>query len=241
MTLNRFTQTCDWTGLSEAEKASHLAFFYLRTKGIQQFTAADAAKWLVEAGGATPNQSRLDDNLRASRSTVKAQRGWRLKGDFIQQLDGKFPQLSEKSQEVVEHGTILPEVDYKNTRGYIESLAKQINASYEQNLADGCAVLMRRLVEVLLILSYRHLGIETAIQDGNSNYFMLERIANDAKTNSKLALARNSKDHLDTFRTLGNFSAHKIEYICRREYIAPHIQEYRALIVELLHKAGIRT
>jgi len=92
----------------------------------------------------------------------------------------------------------------------------------------------------MLILSYRKLSIESAIQDAAGNYKMLEGIINDAKTNSTLALSRNSKGMLDTFRELGNFSAHKIEYTCRREYIQPHIQDYRALIVELLYKSGIR-
>ena len=45
----------------------------------------------------------------------------------------------------------------------------------------------------------------------------VEAIISDAKNNSTL----------DTFRQPGNFSAHKIEYTCRREYIAPDIQEYR--------------
>jgi hypothetical protein len=156
-------------------------------------------------------------------------------------MEARFPHLSEKSQDVVEAGTILPEVDYQKTRGYIETLAKQINASYEHNIFDGCAVLMRRLVEVLLVLSYRHLKIESAIQDAKGNFHMLDGIINDAKTNSTLALSRNTKSNLETFRQLGNFSAHKIEYTCRREYISSQIQEYRALIVELLHKAGIRT
>jgi hypothetical protein len=97
------------------------------------------------------------------------------------------------------------------------------------------------LVEILLILSYRHLKIESAIQDKNGNFQMLEAIVNDAKTNSTLGLSRNGKNSLDTFRELGNFSAHKIEYTCRREYITPHIQEYRALVTELLYKSGLRT
>lgn len=69
---------------------------------------------------------------------------------------------------------------------------------------------------------------------------MLEAIIANAKNNADLKLSRTSKNDLDLFRELGNFSAHRIEYTCRREYIAPHIQKYRALIVELLHKAGIR-
>jgi hypothetical protein len=137
--------------------------------------------------------------------------------------------------------SILPPIDYEKTYGYIERLAQQVNACYEHNLFDGCAVLMRRLVEILLILSYRKLQIESAIKDSDGNYLMLERISADAKNNTKLDLSRNSKSSLDVFRELGNFSAHKIEYTCRREYIKERIQSYRALIAELLHKAGLRT
>jgi hypothetical protein len=43
------------------------------------------------------------------------------------------------------------------------------------------------------------------------------------------------------FRKLGNFSAHKIEYTCHRQYIQPHIMDYRGVITELLHKAGLKT
>jgi hypothetical protein len=159
----------------------------------------------------------------------------------VKKLEARFPELNEKSQQVIEHGTILPEPDYKNTRGYIESLARQINASYEHNVFDGCAVLMRRLVEILLILSYRHLQIDAEIKDANGNYVMLEAIVSNAKNNAKLSLSRNSKTNLDVFRELGNFSAHKIEYTCKREYIKQEIQQFRAVIGELLHRSGIRT
>ena len=191
------------------------------------------------AGSARPNQSRLDDKLRASRNTVRGQRGFRLSLKFSEDLQTRFPSLCEKSQDVVDDGSILPEPDYKSTRGYIESLAKQMNASYEHNLFDGCAVLMRRLVEILLVLSCRNLHIEAEIQDSTGNFEMLDGIIKNAKNNTTLALSRNSKGCLDIFRELGNFSAHKIEYTCRREYIHPHVQNYRALIGELLYKSGI--
>ncbi len=233
MTVERFRDESSLSGLNEVGKVCH----------PHEFTAGDGAKWLSDLSYSKPNVSRLDANLRSSRDTVRGSKGntFRLHASFVKALEARFPQLSEKSQEVVDLGTILPEVDYQKTRGYIESLSKQINASYGQNIFDGCAVLMRRLVEVLLILSYRHLKLEASIQDRNGNFQMLEGIVNDAKTNSALGLSRNSKNSLDIFRELGNFSAHKIEYTCRREYITPHIQQYRALFGELLHKAGIRT
>jgi hypothetical protein len=132
--------------------------------------------------------------------------------------------------------------NYGFQRGYIESLAKQINAAYENNIFDGRAVLMRRLEEVLLILSYENLGIAAAIRDPTSGtFYILERIVTDAVGNSTLNLSRNSRKSIETFRELGNYSAHKITYICRREYIKEKIDEYRALIDELLHKSGIRT
>jgi hypothetical protein len=223
------------------ERVCHFAYFYLKAEGKQEFSIAEAVGWLTGYGGANPNPTRLRDRLQTSRGTIWGQRGgFKLHSDYVKQMEQKYPELNEKSQEVIEQGAILPEIDYQKTRGYIEALAKQMNAAYEQNIFDGCAVLMRRLVEVLLILAYRHLGVENEIQDANGNFLMLDGIINNAKQSQKLGLSRTSKQQLDTYRQLGNFSAHRIEYICRREYIQPHIQDYRALIVELLHKASIR-
>lgn len=241
MTLDQFAVACDLTSLGEVDRACHLAYFYLKTKGTEEFSASDAANWLVAYGFPEPNRTRLDGKLRESRNTIRGKRGHRLSIGFTRELEGRFPALSQKSQDVVDDGTVLPEIDYKDTRTYIESLAKQINASYERNIFDGCAVLMRRLAEILLILSYRNLHIESAIQNTAGDFQMLEVIIANAKMNPTLGLSRSSKPFLDTFRQLGNFSAHRIEYTCRREYIAPHIQDYRALIGELLHKAGLRT
>ena len=241
MTLDQFARESGLRDLTEVERVCHFAYFYLKSENKDEFSIPEAVGWLTGYGGAKPNPTRLRERLQTSRNTIRGQRGGlRLHLDYVKEMEEKYPELNEKSQEVIEQGTILPEIDYEKTRGYIEALAKQMNAAYEQNIFDGCAVLMRRLVEVLLILSYRHLGIENEIQDTNGNFVMLDGIINNAKQNQKLALSRTSKQHVDTYRQLGNFSAHRIEYICRREYIQPHIQDYRALIVELLHKVGVR-
>jgi hypothetical protein len=143
-------------------------------------------------------------------------------------------------QEVVDDGTILPPVLYQKTRGYIETLAKQINRSYEETIFDGCAVLMRRLEEISLIMAYEHLGIAAEIKGADGNDVLLEAIVKNAEGNAKLNLGRNSRKSIDMFRELGNYSAHKIYYLCKREYIREKIDEYRALIDELPHKAGLR-
>ena len=99
---------------------------------------------------------------------------------------------------------------------------------------------MRRLLEVLLILAYEHLGIESEIQDSQGNYLALERIIANAKSNRQLRLSRDSKGLIDEFRVLGNFSAHKIYYNCRRSDLTSLTRSYRATIEELLYKNGIR-
>jgi hypothetical protein len=240
MTLAQFAALCSLDSLPELEKVCHIAFFHLKTAAIEEFSTSDAVSWLVTSGYSNPNKTRLEGNIKSSRNTLRAPKGFRLTVAYVKSLETKYPTVSAVSQDVIDDGTILPEIDYKDTRGYIESLAKQLNLSYEKNIFDGCAVLMRRLLEIMLILSYKHLHIESEIQNGDGSFMMLEGIINSAKTNATLALSRNSKSSLEVFRQLGNFSAHKIEYTCRREYIQPHVQEYRAMFVELLYKAGIR-
>jgi hypothetical protein len=229
---------------TEVDRACLLAFYHLKKEGVDEFTSTDYAQWIKGHNFSNPNTSRLTDKLAASPKTIRGSRkgAFKLRHEYLKELDGKFPQLAEKSQDVVDDGTILPPVLYDKTRGYVESLAKQINAAYENNIFDGCAVLMRRLEEVLLIMAYEKLGIAAAIKDpATDTYLMLEKIVTNAAGNATLNLSRNAREDIDVFRQLGNYSAHKITYLCRREYIREKIDKYRALIDELLHKAGLRT
>jgi len=241
VTIAQFVAASNLPTLQEVPRACHLAFYHLRKEGSAEFTANDCAMWIESLSLPKPNTSRLADKLKLSADTMRGSKPgyFRLHHTYLQQMDAKYPQLSEKSQEVIDEGTILPPSLYNGTRPYIESLAHQINASYEQNIFDGCAVLIRRLEEILLIHVYEHLGSAAAIKDGSGNYKLLEGIVTDAVANPQIALSRNSKTMVETVRKLGNYSAHKIQYTCKREYIKEIIIDYRALVDELLHKADL--
>ena len=100
---------------------------------------------------------------------------------------------------------------------------------------------MRRLFEVLLILSYQYLGIDNEIKDASGNgYLMLEGIVNNAKSNQTLKLSRIKKE-FDAFRTVGNFSAHSITYTAGKKDIDDIKLNYRAMLEELYNKAGLTT
>jgi hypothetical protein len=189
-----------------------------------------------------PNLSRIEKNLSASRDFIKGKTkdSYKLHPIAFDLLQSELPGIHVASEEVISDDVILPKPIYEDSRGFIESLSKQINASYEFNIFDGCAVLMRRLLEIMLILSYEHLDIEKAIKGNDGNYQMLEKIVNDAKTNTTLKLSRDARSVLDDFRTVGNFSAHKIYYNCRRADLKNIAVHYRATIEELMYKSGIR-
>lgn len=240
-TVENFAKEARLDDAMELERVVLLGFYYLKTANKEQFTAAEAAEWLTRLSYPRPNVARLGSNLSASKDVVRGTHpgSHKLHRAALHQLEGTFPKLME-SEEIEHTGSILPKALYSDTRGYLESLADQINSSYEHNIFDGCAVLMRRLMEILLILSFENHSVAAEIKHTDGTYLMLEIIIGKAKNNQQLKLSRNSREALETFRNLGNFSAHKIHYNCKREDIKKVALDYRALIEELLYKAGIK-
>ena len=243
MRLENFAQKCDIVNKTEIEKVAFLAFFFLQTEGKQDFDRSDIRDWFDVLNFTQPNMSRLVLGLNKSLlfTKGKGKDSFRLHVKQIIQFKSTINWLNDVSEEIIFSGAILPESVFLKSRGYIEILAKQINASYENNLFDGCAVLMRRLVEILLIHAYQNSGQESQIIAPSGQYKDLSFIIKDAVSNQKINLSKGTKDCLDVFRLLGNFSAHRIEYNCKRDDIKKVALDYRALIEELLYKAGIRT
>lgn len=242
MKLDAFAKLAGLFEQTEIEKVRLIAYFYYKTAGIREFELDEVRDWFEELHLHAPNMSRLKGRIEKSKSFVRGSGvgRWKLHATDLDGLQGLFPELTSHSEEVESTDCILPRPLYESTRGFVELLSQQINASYEYNIFDGCAVLMRRLVEVLLILAYEHNKIECEIQDGNGQYMPLERIVANAKNHPKLRLARDTKSMLDELRTLGNFAAHKIYFNCRRSDLQRVIGSYRATIEELLYKSGIR-
>jgi len=134
---------------------------------------------------------------------------------------------------------ILPFDLYRNTRQNIESVANQINKSFYYEIYDGCAVLMRRLIEMLLILSYKEHKIESDIRGNNGNYINLSGIIDKAVVNTTLDLTMNAKEYLDIFREKGNLSAHNPFHNARKKDIELVQPKFRHLVEELFYKCGI--
>ena len=68
---------------------------------------------------------------------------------------------------------VLPHALVSGTRGYLERVVFQINGCYEHGWFDGCAVMMRRLVETLIIECFESHGIADRIQNPRTGEFFM--------------------------------------------------------------------
>ncbi len=243
MNLGKYSKHVDLDEKKETDKCIYLGYFLMVKESKMEFSIDDLLACFDKLHFSRPNISRLKRNLKSSKSLIagSSQGIYKLQSKAITSFENEIPSLRSKSEEIISDDTIIPQVLFVGTRGYLECLSKQINASYEQNIFDGCAVLMRRLIEILLIHSYENHGIDSEIKDGDGNFKMLNHIVANAKTNSVLALSRNTKKSIEDYRTLGNYSAHKIFYNAKRKDIDAVQKEFRASIEELLYKSGIKT
>lgn len=245
MKIAAFVESVDLLAKSEIQKVKYIFYYYLRCENLAEASPIEIRRWFNELNLGNPNITRLMTRIKSSTEFVKgsSKTTFRLHARTIKGLAEEMPMLSSANEDITSNPTILPEIIFKTTnpRRYIVRLCEQINASYEHNLFDACAVLMRRLLEILLIHSYQHLSLESKIMTPDGSFKELKSIIVDATATSNLTLSRNTKTCLDTFRMLGNFAAHKITYNTTRDDINSIKLDFRAAVEELLYMAGLRT
>jgi len=134
---------------------------------------------------------------------------------------------------------ILPHALFKNTRGYIEKVVFQVNATYTATCYDACAVMIRRLVEMLIIEAYEHGNRDSEVKDSSGNYLMLEGLTS-AMLNDSWNLSRTTKMTLKKLKQFGDLSAHSRRYNAQRQYVDDVVIHLRVVIEELLYLAGLR-
>ncbi|MDE6568876.1 MAG: hypothetical protein K2K70_14270 [Lachnospiraceae bacterium] len=244
MELLEFMELVDLNGKSESERAKLICFYRYQEFQEREFSMSVISETLIQCGFSAPNTSRLKDKLLKGKDKsfilVKDDKN---KIEFIpvvvQSLVKELGSAWNNTETIISGSELLDENKFIGKRQYLDRLVKQINHTYANNCYDACAVLLRRLFEVLLIMAYQHLGIDNEIKDRAGNgYLMLEGIVNNAKTNNTLKMSR-IKNEFDTFRKVGNFSAHNITYTASKKDIDDIKLDYRVMLEELYNKANL--
>lgn len=244
MQIYEFAIKNDVANKKETEKAKLLCYFHYKESGETLFSMSKMSEIIVDAGFNAPNTSRLKDSLikgkeKAFLLSKKNKGSLEFIPAVLQEMDLTIGQAWNDTVTIVSDSELIDETKFCGKRNYVDRLITQINHSYAYNCYDACAVLMRRLFEVLLVLSYQHLGIDGEIKDSTGvGYIMLDGIVKNAKNNAVLKLSRIKKE-FDTFRMVGNFSAHNITYTAGKKDIDDIKLNYRVMLEELYNKAGL--
>jgi hypothetical protein len=146
---------------------------------------------------------------------------------------------SEGTRPTSEH--VLAFSHVRGTRGYIERVVNQVNGCYEKGWFDGCAVMMRRLIETLIIESFETYGISAKIKDPKTGEFLylkdlIDRVVQEPSWN----LGRGAKQSLSRLKNVGDQSAHSRRYNATREDIDKITNDFRIVCQELLYLAKLK-
>lgn len=223
---------------NQTKQAVLLCYFHNKCTDEQVFDMKGIQELFSDAGYSQINSSRVKKNL-LEKKQMRVPKGMKTSLEFVpavyQELDQKYASLWEDTDTITSDSELIDETKFGGKRQYLTQLIRQINHSYAHNCYDAAAVLMRRLFEVLLVLSYQHIGIKDSSGKG---YVMLESIVGNAKNNQTLKLSR-IKNEFDSFRKVGNFSAHNITYTAGKKDIDDIKLSYRVMLEELYNKAGL--
>lgn len=226
----------------QAIQAALLCYYHYKTTEESIFDMKGIQELFSDAGLSKINPSRVRKSL-IDKKIMRVPKTLKTSLEFVpamlQEYELKYSTLWNDTETIESESEIIDEDKFCGKRNYLDRLIKQINHTYTNNCYDATAVLMRRLFEVLLILSYQNLGIDGEIKDSNGDgYVMLDKIVKNAVSNQTLKLSRIKKE-FDVFRQVGNFSAHNITYTAGKKDIDDIKINYRVMLEELYNKAGL--
>ncbi len=227
---------------TEAERAKLLCFYHYNETDERQFSMTLISDLMQQFGFNIPNVSRLKDKLIKGKDKIflpiKGSKGeYKFIPAILQGLEREYSHAWNDTETIVSDSELIEEIKFCGKRNSTTRLIQQINSSYKNHCYDACAVLMRRLFEVILILTYQNLNIDNEIKS-NDKYIMLKDIVKNARQNKKLKLTL-IKDEFDKFRDVGNYSAHSIDYTAGKKDIDDVKLKYRVMLEELYNKAGL--
>lgn len=227
---------------TNAERALAVLWYFDHEQLGVAKTAGQLTKVLSDHHVGTPNQTALAEAIRKTRLANESGSGFSLKPGSRKLIRDWLPDL-EGIQPAIDHSSgYLPESIWKNTRGYIEEVCRELNGFFYHGYYNAAAVMLRRLLETLIIEAYEHLNREIEIKDGGGNYLMLsdlaERVCGESGHRG-INLGRDSKKALKDVRSVGNWSAHARRFLAHAGDLTKFQVGMRLLVQELVQIADL--
>jgi hypothetical protein len=154
-----------------------------------------------------------------------------------------MPSLQGVKQSLPKSQQVLPLDVVEKTRGYIEQISLQFNGCYEHGWYDACAVMMRKLIEILIIACYENVKHEEEIKGAGGDFLMLSGLVDKviADSGKYWNLGRETKKALPQIKALGDRSAHTRRYLSTKQDVDKVLNEgFRVAIEDLLNISGYK-
>jgi hypothetical protein len=239
MTADEFLHAIAHEPDTHVGRAVALLWFLSVEDRQRSATAVELCRALESAGFARQNASRMTKGLESDRRTTKAAGGaFRIRVDRRSELDEKYSTLLD-TRPILRSNAVLPADLFVGTRGYIEKVVAQVNASFEASLFDCTAVMCRRLLETLIIETYEAKGWADDLRGSDGRFMMFSGLLAKLESDKRLTVGRNALEGLKAFKKLGDQSAHDRRFNARRDDITRIRDGLRVACEDLLHLSGL--
>jgi hypothetical protein len=244
LSLDDFCEIVKSLRKTNAEKALAILWFFDRKQADIAMSAGELTRILGDHHVGTANSTALGRAIQDTKLASESKSGFTLKPGSRRAIQGWLPADLDGMQPTMDHATgFLPEAVWRNTRGYVDAVCRQLNGCFKFAYYDAAAVMLRRLLETLIIESYEHLKREAEIRDGGGQYLMLRDLVERAcgeKGHAGLNLGRDSKAALKDARDIGNWSAHARRYNAISTDLTKIQGGVRVVVQELIHIANLK-
>jgi hypothetical protein len=235
--LETFIEKIDgFDNLSSSSKIDFFAYFLLIEEKNDGFQAKDIATCFdsihippysnIPAYLATKTKGKNKKFIKKNGSTYYIERTYKLKLD---------EEIGTPTLPSTVHSDFFPIELFENTRGYLKTIANQALASYNKGIFDGCSVLTRKLIEILIIECFERHKIDNLIKKTDGNFYYLSDLIAEFLKEPDWNIGRNAKRSLPKIKSLGDKSAHNRRYIARKNDLDNLKDDIRTVIEELIH------
>jgi hypothetical protein len=125
-------------------------------------------------------------------------------------------------------------------KSYLVSVVIQANACHTARCYDACAVMVRKLVEILIIELYESAANESEIKNSDGDYLMLSGLIDNVLKAPHWSLARDTKSTLPKVKALGDRAAHNRRFLAKSGDLQNVLPGLRVIVDDLLHLAKLK-
>jgi hypothetical protein len=226
----------DFDSLQPSQRIDYFALYLELEEKQEKFTSSEIKACfhklkLIEYSNINSYLTNHAKRRRGTQKFVRTKSGYYLEGNYKKKLLVSIGKPIEPSPT-----NNLFSIDLlKNTRGYLQKVAKQAIICYDIQQFDASFVMIRKLLEIIIIECFERHKIDSKIKDKNDDFLYLSDLISALISEKTWNITRNSKQALPKIKKFADLSAHNRRFVATKPDIDSLRDDLRIVIEELLH------